>query len=268
MKKVRYWLKNNGAYEYIKYSPIFRLYEYIFKPAIATQETRETALYKSFLAAPTLIFDIGAYDGHKTAAFLALGSKVICCEPDTYNLRLLKIRFRRFLKSRVCIEGLALGETATEGNYYIHHHGSAFNTLNPRWKDILEKDGVNRWNEKISFSPEQHKVTITTLDLLINKYGRPDYIKIDAEGSEFMILQGLSAGVNYISFECLLPEFASDLSRCIAKIKTLSSNALFNIIYNEELILTGFADESVLREWIANCQWGCFEVLACSPNAL
>ena len=69
----------------IKYSRLFRLYEYLCKRGIIAAHRKEVALYKCFLGSCRLIFDIGAYDGHKTAAFLELSDKVVAVEPDPHN---------------------------------------------------------------------------------------------------------------------------------------------------------------------------------------
>jgi FkbM family methyltransferase len=77
-----------------------------------------------------LIFDIGAYDGHKTA-FLELADKVVSCEPDAHNFRTLRIRFRN-CRSSVVLENKVVSDHPGRDIYYIHHAGSAFNTPNPK----------------------------------------------------------------------------------------------------------------------------------------
>jgi FkbM family methyltransferase len=259
---IRNWFKKRGLYESIKYSRFFHWYERFLKPSVARQHQKEVSLYRSFLPPSKLIFDIGAYDGHKTAAFLEISEKVLCCEPDAYNFRLLQTRFRKHLGRRVSLQQLAVSSDITQQSYYTHHDGSAFNTLNPQWKAILEKDGINRWNEEIRFDRPTHTVTTTTLDALIGQYGLPDFIKIDAEGSEWWILQGLSQPVPCLSFECLLPEFKTDLELCIGKINSLDSTATFNIIFNEQLVLDAFVDFNALQQWLATTSLGCFEIIA------
>jgi FkbM family methyltransferase len=259
---IRHWLQRKGLYFHIKYSCLFRLYEELFKPSVIREHHKEVDLYRSFLPECRLIFDIGAYDGHKTAAFLELSEKVVCCEPDMYNFRLLKTRFRRYKGRRVHTEPFAVSGEIAERDYYTHHEGSAFNTLNPRWKDILERDGLNRWHEEISFPGKPRKLLTTTLDSLIEKYGRPDFIKIDAEGSEFGILEGLSKQVRFLSFECLLPEFKDDLEKCIARLRQLDNDTEFNVIFEEQLVLQEFVDFEGISGWIRKATSGCFEILA------
>ena len=71
-----------GWYEYIRYSNLFSLYTFLFKRQVIQVHRIEVSFYKSFLDNCPLIFDFGSYDGHKTAAFLEIADKVICCEPD------------------------------------------------------------------------------------------------------------------------------------------------------------------------------------------
>ncbi len=180
-KAIKKFLITNDLYYPLRYSLLFHLYQFFFKPHDITQQRREVAFYRSFLSHCDLIFDIGANDGHKTAAFLKMGDKVVCCEPDKLNHKILRVRFRH-RKNRVFIENKALSDITGFVEFYIHHPGSAFNTLSPKWKKLLETDNKKNWNEKVSFS-DTIKTETTTLDILINKYGVPDFIKIDVEGS-------------------------------------------------------------------------------------
>ena len=262
MKIARDLLKKLGCYEYFRYSIIFNVYTMLFKRQVIQAHRKEVDFYRSFLPpnAP-LIFDIGAYDGHKTAAFLEMADKVVSCEPDKHNFRTLRIRFRK-LRSRVIIENKALSDHLGTGTYYIHHAGSAVNTLNPKWKQILEADNVNRWNESIRFS-DQSSVSLTTLDQLISQFGKPSFIKIDVEGYELQVLKGLSEKVPFLSFECLLPDCRSELLDCLHRLYQLDSSVAFNAAYDETLLLKNFLTYHDMVRWIneeaAPC---CFEIIA------
>jgi len=222
----------------------------LFKPHEISEQRREVAFYRSFLGPCDLIFDIGANDGHKTAALLKLAGKVVCCEPDQLNHKILQARFRH-RKKEVFIEDKALSETIGHSEFHIHHPGSAFNTLSPKWKKLLEADNKDKWNEKVSFTGIVQTET-TTLDSLISKYGVPDFIKIDVEGSEPLVLKGLTRRVGCLSFETLLPDCIAEMHECLSAIDRLDHSATYNIAKDEELLLLQFISKTELQDWADN----------------
>jgi FkbM family methyltransferase len=245
---VHNFLHKKGLYYSLKYSRFFHLYQWLFKPAVIMQERQEIKFYKSFLPECKLIFDIGANDGHKTAAFLTLAKKVICCEPDSQNFTILQTRFRN-KKKKVFPENVALSDKEGVAELHIHHPGSAFNTLSSKWMKLLEEDDGKKWDEQIKFTGTQ-TVKTTTLDQLIKKYGVPDYIKIDVEGFEQWVLKGLSHKVAYLSFETLLPDYLNEMQTCLSHIETLDNFAAYNIAKNEKLVFPYFINKDELKEWL------------------
>jgi FkbM family methyltransferase len=262
MRSIREFLKRSGGYEYLRYSSIFRLYTRLFKRQVIKAHEREVAFYRSFLPNNCpLIFDIGAYDGHKTAAFLEIAGKVVSCEPDAHNFRTLRIRFRND-RSSVILENKALSDHPGTETYYIHHAGSAFNTLNPKWKQILEADQESRWSETIRFSDEV-SIQLTTLDQLISQYGNPCFIKIDVEGYELTVLKGLSQKVPYISFECLLPDCKTELLDCLSHLYQLDDKVVFNAAFEERLEFANFLSYKEMVHWVnIEAAPHCFEIVA------
>ena len=245
-ERIKSYLKKRGFYYRIKYSSFFRAYERVFKPASIKQHNREVDFYQSFLPHCNLIFDIGANDGHKTEAFLSISDRVVCCEPEQGNLEILRARLRKKMR-RVFIEESAVIDKEGTAELYVHHPGSAFNTLSHKWMKLLENDGIERWNESITFSGTT-KVTTTTLDQLIKKHGRPDFIKIDVEGSEDLVLKGLSQPIRYLSFETLLPDYLNELRRCLDSIHSLDKQARYNFAADEKIILPQFIDRDQIEQ--------------------
>jgi len=226
------------------------------------QHKKEVSLYKSFLHSPGLIFDIGAYDGHKTAAFVEICRKVISCEPDPDSFQIISTRFRKY-KNRVHLLNWAVYDKPGEALLQRNIKGSAFSTLNAQWKDILEEDHGKRWSEEIKFEQNISVVAkTTTLDHLIEQFGVPDFIKIDVEGSELQVIKGLTRKINAVSFECLLPEFLSQLLDILARLISMDTRYHFNIIYNEELILPKAVSYQEILQWVAKTRLECFDMLA------
>jgi FkbM family methyltransferase len=249
----------------LKYSPLFSLYLTFFKPSVIKEAKREKAFYRSFLPACKLVFDIGANDGHKTEAFLSFAKKVVSCEPDTKNFQLLTIRFRN-RKKRVFLENVALGPAIGETTMYLHHEGSAFNTLNPKFKEITESDNLNKWSEKIAFT-DSRQVTVLTLDALVEKYGRPEFIKIDVEGYELEVIKGLSQPIAWISLECLFPEFREELQESLRLLRRLDLNLKFSIAVNEKLIWKEFQSFAFLQNFLDYFTEHHFELVVHMPSA-
>jgi FkbM family methyltransferase len=183
-EKIKSQLRKFKIYQYLKYSYPFYLYEAIFKPEVLREKKRELSFYRSFLKDCDLIFDIGANDGHKTEAFLKIARKVVCCEPDRGSFQTLQIRFRN-RKQRVLLENSAVGSYHGTIPMFVHHAGSAFNTVNEKFRKIVEADQKEKWNEKVSYQ-KQIIVETTTLTELIKKYGCPYFANV--EGAELKVI--------------------------------------------------------------------------------
>jgi hypothetical protein len=113
----------------------------------------------------------------------------------------------------------------------------------------------NRWGLTVEARPVD--VDMTTLDLLIERFGRPDYIKIDVEGHELNVLRGLSRPIPLVSFEANLPEFLEDTTSCVATLTTLDGAVTFNYATERQ-------DRLELAEWLDASDFG--HHLAQSPN--
>src|SRR5581483_10937926 len=49
---------------------------------------------------------------------------------------------------------------------------------------------------------DTYQVKCKTLDQMIQKYGLPDYCKIDVEGFEYQVISGLNQKIPLLYFEC------------------------------------------------------------------
>jgi len=209
---------------------------YDFYWAFANQQllkdrTKEVEFYKNTLQGfqkGNLIFDIGANQGYKTDIFLRLGARVVAVDPDEENQRLLRQRFLKYrlTPKKVDIEGRAVSDAISIQTMWIDAPGSAKNTLNTKWVEILRSD-PKRFGQRLDFAGEKQVETVT-LDKLIATYGIPFFIKIDVEGHEPSVLRGLHRPVPYLSFEVNLPEFKMEGLQCINILNEIAANGKFN----------------------------------------
>ncbi len=183
------------------------LWSFIY-PHTQLRKERDVALRRmmaEFIKPNDLVFDIGANKGMYTELFLSMGVReVIAVEPIA---RLAKKLMRPHVQSL----NLALGAYNHEADFYQGEIG-CISTLSLE-QTKLERLSNLLWNLPI-------KVHVTTLDVLIQIYGEPSFIKIDAEGYETEVLAGMSFAPNALSFE-FVPEDIESIERCCDKLDSL-----------------------------------------------
>ncbi len=113
---------------------------------------------------------------------------------------------------------MAVGDAAGRAVLAVSDRTPTVTTISQVWREAraAEPDfaGV-RWNRTI-------EVETTTLDLLIARFGLPAFIKIDVEGAERAVLDGLSRPVHALSFE-YLPRALDQVHACIVRLAALGS---------------------------------------------
>ncbi len=177
---------------------------------------RARAFYRQFIAADDLCFDIGAHLGDRTAHFLALGARVVAVEPQPLLMAALKRRFSG--NRRVTLVPAALGATPGRAELAVDPMNLTVATLSPEFVALAGKShGFRhvRWSERM-------EVEMTTLDRLIAAHGTPAFCKIDVEGYEHAVLEGLSRPVPALSLE-YLPAALDPALVAIARLHRLGS---------------------------------------------
>jgi FkbM family methyltransferase len=251
-------LKRVGLYHRLKTSPLYDIYWKFANPRVTEGRDLEIRLYQNVLGhlhPGALIFDVGANHGAKTDIFLRLGARVIAVDPDESNARLLGEQFHalRLRPKPVVIVPKALSATEAVETMWVDSPGSAKNTLNPKWVEVLRADDT-RFGSTLEFA-ETTRVETTTLDRLIETYGVPRFIKIDVEGFEAVVLHGLSRPVPCLSFEVNLPEFRPEGLECVTILSRLSADGLFNYTadYGVGLALGEWLQAAAFAEVLQGC---------------
>lgn len=191
--------------------------------------------YSQFLSQGDLCFDIGANVGSRVKIFLKLRSKVVAVEPQQECVRVLKSCFSN--NPNLTIIQKALGKT--EGETLIYKSdGHTISSLSREWINTVKESGRfpnSSWDAG-------NTVELTTLDQLIKTYGMPKFIKIDVEGYEYEVIQGLSEPVHTLSIE-FTPEFSGSTFECMNYLKSLG-NCLTNFSNGESFTFD-------FQEWIS-----------------
>ena len=186
---------------------------------------RRVNFYRLFLNKGDLVFDVGANYGNRVTPFLQLSCRVVAVEPLPDCFRYLNYKFGK----KIQIENVCLGAAKGESDLYVGKINS-ISTLSSDFIARTTKSGrfeEDSWQERI-------KVTVSTLDELIRKYGVPKFIKIDTEGYEIEVLKGLSENVPHLSFEYTLPEFEKELIDILA-VLNLKGLMEINLSVGEEM---------------------------------
>lgn len=174
---------------------------------VATKE-QEREFLGRFIRKGSLVFDIGANTGNKTETYLSIGARVVALEPQKEVVDRLVLRFADNPDVVAC--QMACGRS--EGIVQLAQcNASTLSTCSPDW--LAHVWSTQRFGKKAEWK-EAVDVPCTTLDILIEKYGRPDFIKVDTEGYESEVIAGLSSAVPWLSMEWT-PEFVENSIRCI-----------------------------------------------------
>lgn len=146
--------------------------------------------YRSWMhPLPGLVFDIGAGIGRYTKAYHLLGAEVVAVEPIPTCSNTLKKLFKKVPTVHV----ISAAISDTDGKQVVYED------IEPAVSSLYCDFCL------VKFSTQQPKreicVDVLTIDSMIGRFGIPDFLKIDVEGWENRVLNGLSVPVSAVSFE-------------------------------------------------------------------
>lgn len=170
--------------------------------------------YRRFVGPGDLVFDVGAHVGNRIAPLRALGARVVAVEPQPHCVALLERLYGD--DPGVRIVNAACGTDDGEATLHISRKHPTLSTLSRRWTEAIDRHYAGHdiaWDRDIT-------VRTTSLDALIDEYGKPAFVKIDVEGFEPDVLAGLSHAVAAVSFE-FLPASVEPAIESLGRIDTL-----------------------------------------------
>lgn len=198
------------------YNILKRYYQYFQK---RLDEHRQFVFYKKIIGKDKLVFDVGANIGTKTELFYKLGNKVVAIEPQHYCYEILKEKFKNNPGVKIVNKGI--GDRTGKATLYTSAKYRGFSSLKEDWQKNTKYD---------SFDGKEI-IEITTLENLITQHGLPYFCKIDVEGFELEVLNGLQSKIPCLNFEFHGNLFELIIN-CLNRLDKLSYK-LFNYVEGE-----------------------------------
>jgi len=237
-----------SAHSPLRRSLVFDLYLRTFRRDYWKRTKRDLVeFYRQFVGPDSLVFDIGANSGDHAAAFLAIGARLVAVEPLPSCWAQLNALHP---KHRVTVLPCAVGAESGTATFHICSTGDWLSTLSTDWIKTARESGSYEgmhWDKELP-------VEVRTVDSLIAQFGMPDFIKIDVEGAESDVLDGLSRAPKYMRFE-FHRQTVSEAIACIRK-PCFPPSARFNYIIGDP------CGPLMLSDWVQGKQ---LENILCSP---
>jgi FkbM family methyltransferase len=207
------------------------------------------SFYKGLLPPNALVFDIGANVGAMSAVFSSLGSKVVAVEPNSDCIRHIKLSYPQ---ARIEVIQAVAGAKNGLATLNMSDERDDISSVSTDWIKAMQREHdsySHLWSKQIT-------VPMVTLDSLVEHFGLPQFIKIDVEGYEESVLDGLSVQPSLLSFEFNMA-FLDAAMNCLEK-PIFQTGSLFNFALGDPVRfeLDHWSNKSQLKEALLGMQRG------------
>lgn len=197
--------------------------------AVPTKRMRMRRLYRQFIGSGKLAFDIGSHLGNRIGVWSRLGARIVALEPNPDCRPVIEMLHGR--RRNLTFLPIAAGAHRGTALLYCDPVHPTLNTLSTEWiRTVKSTSPFARIHWTRTCETE-----VVTLDMLIQEYGIPDFCKIDVEGYELEVLNGLSVPLPALSVE-YLPSAVEEAFRCMERLQNLG-NYEFNLSARETMRL-------------------------------
>ncbi len=176
-----------------------------------------------------LIFDIGLHRGEDTEFYLGKGFRVVGVEANPALCAEVAERFSHQVASgQLTIVNKAIAERSGAIKFFVNSKFSVWGTVNREWAER---------NSRLGADSTEVEVEATTMGTLLETFGCPYYVKIDIEGNDLLVLEGLRSSTEkpeYVSIESDKDSFRA-LRKEISTLAELGYSR-FNIVNQHHII--------------------------------
>ena len=208
-----------------------------------------SAFFRALLPPDALVFDIGANVGTFSSIFSSLGARVVALEPNSDCVRHIQLSY---VDAKIEVIQAVAGPENGLCRLNVSDEIDLISSVSDKWINSIQRvtpKYAGLWSRQLT-------VPMVTIDTLIKHYGAPYFVKIDVEGFEESVLDGLSTQPPLVSFE-FHEAFPDATMQCLDK-GVFARGSLFNFAMEDPVSfeLKDWARREQLKEVLSRMRKG------------